>query len=97
MAKQNHIFRKIRTGSQAQKLADMLIVRPKSSDIRHMTTIADMVKHGMGMKMDCSACKHVEHLKGDDLIEAVGAETELSQISRECVACGSSAVSRFPS
>ncbi len=96
MAKQNHIFRKIRNGSQAQKLADMLIVRPKSSDIRHVVTVGGMVDRGMAMKMDCASCKHVETLKGDDLIEAVGAETLLSEISRPCTSCGSTAVSRLP-
>jgi hypothetical protein len=97
MAKQNHIFRKIRNGSQAQKLADMLIVRPTSSDIRHVATIGAMAERGMGMKMDCSACGHVEALKGDDMLRELGADTEVSKIERPCTACGSAAVSRLPS
>ena len=95
MAKQNHIFTKIRAGSQAEKLAVRLSKRTDQKTGIKISTVSELDKAGMGLRITCTACGADEFYKGRKLKERFGATTELKEIKDPC-ACGSTAVSRIP-
>jgi len=96
MAKQNHIFRKIRKGSQAEKLADVLIDRPATSAGRSYNTVSALAGAGIGLKIACAACGHARVHTSDRIVRAFGAKTELKDIEAACSDCKSTAVSVLP-
>lgn len=97
MAKQNHIFRKIRKGSQAEKLAEVLIDRPVSSAVRSLNTISALAEAGLGLKVECTACGETLVHSSDKLAKTFGAKTAVSEVRQPCAACGSEATSIIPS
>ena len=96
MTQNNHIFQRIRRGSQASKLADVLISRPASSESRRIATISDMAARGMAIRLECAQCDHAERVAPDALSERFGPQTEISAVRVPCPACGGQAVSVIP-
>lgn len=94
--KQNHIFTRVRAGSQAEKLAEALTERNGPTDGRQISTIAQLVSAGMALKIECMACKEAEVLAGKSLEKKAGKETSLRDVDIACGSCGSTAVSRLP-
>lgn len=95
MARQNHIFTKIRTGSQAEKLANRLSRRMNQSTGRIISTVSELDKAGMALKLSCGTCGEEVTLAGRKLKTRFGSETLLQDIDDPCT-CGSRAVSRIP-
>jgi hypothetical protein len=95
MAKQNHIFTKIRAGSQAEMLANRLSKRADQKTGKTISTVSELEKYGMGLRITCTKCDADELVKGRKMKERFGASTELKEIKDPC-ACGSTAVSRIP-
>ena len=96
MARQNHIFRKIRKGSQAEELANVLVDRPASSGVRHINTVGGLAERGMGLKISCSQCDHEETHKPDACKKTFGATTPLAEVRPDCSACGEKKTSVMP-
>jgi hypothetical protein len=95
MAKQNHIFTKIRTGSQAEKLAEQLSNRTDQRPGKIISTISELERYGMGLRVTCTSCGANVLYTGRKLKDRFGATTKLCDIKEPC-ACGSSAVNRIP-
>lgn len=96
MSKQNHIFTKIRSGSQAEVLAEILSRRTDRKSGKTISTVADLAKAGMGLKVSCSGCGEATLFKGRGMKEKFGSETHLRDLRDPCESCGSMAVSRIP-
>lgn len=96
MANQSHIFTKIRSGSQAQQLADALNGRGRSEEGRSISTVGALRAAGMGLEVTCRVCgaHHVYH--SAEMEQAFGVETALSDIRAPCHACGETALDRIP-
>ncbi len=94
MARQNHIFRKIRTGSQAEKLAIRLSGRAGQATGTTISTISELERAGMGLRVKCTSCDASTLYVGRKLKDRFGASTLLSEIKEPCE-CGA-AVSRLP-
>ena len=95
MSRQNHIFTKIRAGSQAEMLADRLSKRTEYKTGRVISTIAELENSAMGLRICCMACKTETLHQGREMCEKFGAQTLLKDITTPC-GCGSKAVSRIP-
>ena len=95
MTNQNHIFRKIRSGSRAEKLADRLSRRSAPSDGKSISTVGALDKAGLGLRVSCSDCGSDVTYAGKNMRDRFGATTPLKEISGPC-GCGSRAVSRIP-
>lgn len=95
MAKQNHIFTKIRTGSQAEMLAERLTRRQGENTGRRISTVAALAAAGMGLRISCPACGADEHIQGDAMTARFGEETVLKDLRDPC-ACGSAILNRMP-
>lgn len=95
MAKQNHIFTKIRTGSQAEKLAEQLSKRANQRPGKTISTISELDRAGMGLRVTCSDCGANVLYSGRKLKDRFGATTKLRDIKGPCT-CGSLAISRMP-
>jgi len=96
VARQNHIFRKIRAGSQAEKLAKQLMERGAGTSVKRISTIGALVSAGMGLRVNCVDCGAPEELGGDVLLERYGAECPLADVRPSCTACGSAKVETVP-
>lgn len=96
MARQNHIFRKIRKGSKAEELANVLIDRPVSSGVRHINTVGGMADRGMGLKISCTGCGKERMIKAEDCKKTFGADTPLGEVRPDCDACGETKTSVIP-
>jgi hypothetical protein len=95
MSKQNHIFTKIRAGSQAEKLADQLSKRTDQAPAKRISTVSELDRSGMGLRVSCTACGSDTLYAGRKMKEHFGATTKLAEIKTACE-CGSQAVSRIP-
>lgn len=96
MPKQNHIFTKIRSGSQAERLAEALSRRNSVNSGKRISTVAALRDAGMGLRITCSSCGSTHTLSGNDMVKKLGASTELSSVRGACEDCGATAVSRVP-
>lgn len=94
--KQNHIFTRVRTGSQAERLAAALSERNEPQEVRQISTVSSLVASGMGLRISCGKCGCEETLCGDDLEKACGGKTPLSNVKIRCSNCEFEAVSRIP-
>lgn len=94
--KQNHIFTRVRTGSQAERLAIALSGRREPKEVKQISTVSALVAAGMGLKICCSNCGSEKVLSGKDLEKACGEKTPLSKIEIGCAECDFAAVSRLP-
>lgn len=95
MAKQNHIFTKIRTGSQAEMLAERLTRRQGDATGRRISTVAALAEARMGLHITCPACGADEYIQGEAMIARFGAATVLKDLRDPC-ACGSAILNRMP-
>jgi hypothetical protein len=96
MARPNHIFRKIRKGSQAEKLVEALIARPQKAESRSISTIQALCDSNLGLHTECTACKAEHFYEGAEMIEAFGAETSIKEARPACASCGEKSVSVMP-
>lgn len=96
MTRQNHIFRKIRKGSQAERLADLLTERPSSAGSRNINTVTKLKEIGMKLVISCTVCGAEDHHEGEAMEATFGKDTLLSEVRPECSACGAKAVSVMP-
>lgn len=96
MARQNHIFRKIRKGSQAEKLADVLIERPVSSKVRSFNTVDALAATGMGLKVTCTSCKTVSSYGASEIVATFGGDTPLVDVKPACASCSSAVTQAMP-
>jgi hypothetical protein len=96
MAKQNHIFKKIRKGSQAEKLADILIERPASSRTKTVNTVEQLAAYGMGLRISCTACSAEHVVTKDEMVQRFGAETPLNEVKPGCTECDCLAMNVIP-
>ena len=84
MSRENHIFKKIRTGSQAELLAEALIERPASSEVRRVGTAGALAAAGMGLRISCEGCGTSEEVAPDEVVRRFGAATPLARIRPAC-------------
>lgn len=96
MAKQNHIFKKIRKGSQAEKLADVLIERPASSRARTISTVGMLAAYGMNLRISCTACPGEVLVTKDEMVDRFGEDTPLSEVKPGCAQCDCTALNVIP-
>jgi hypothetical protein len=96
MARPNHIFRKIRKGSQAEKLVEALIARPQKSESRTIGTVQALCDSRMGIRTKCTGCGADHFYSGSEMIEVFLAETELKDIRPGCLSCGAKSVNVLP-
>lgn len=84
----NHIFRRIRKGSQAERLADALISRPRSSGVRRVETMADMAARSMSVRLECPCGDFQESVPAQALAERFGASRKIVDLRPDCPCCG---------
>ena len=96
MARQNHIFRKIRVGSQAERLMDQLVERPESSRGISYDTVAKIADGEMALRVSCQDCGAKVVYAGEDLKAEFGADTSIRDVKPACSNCGSTATEVMP-
>lgn len=96
MAKESHIFTKIRSNSQAQRLADALTGRGSTCEGRSISTVGALDSAGLGLRVTCAGCGESRDYRGVEMVEAFGAQTALVDLRDACAVCGSASVSRVP-
>jgi len=95
MSKQNHIFTKIRAGSQAEMLAEQLSKRTDQAPAKTISTVSELDRAGMGLRVSCTSCESSVLYAGRKMKDRFGATTKLSDIKTPCD-CGNLGVSRMP-
>lgn len=96
MATENHIFRRIKGESKTAQLVKILQERPNSGSGRKLSKVGQIASIGMGLKVSCHDCGHMETFPATELAEKFGADTDLSDLREPCSACGSAVVDRLP-